>query len=177
MEGISFLESGPQSSASVFWSSTLQQFVGGGELQSGLPKPCVHRSEYRCEASFFIQLVAGREGVRVIDQENKGLQSHESKRRFLSRSILFTQNAGLLLISQCLSNRPHEDGRTDVEADTFGAGAGIASSFPIKGELRLDARCERSLIDIDDSVSTTTLKNRTLSFFLSYRIYNCNLPW
>ena len=57
-----------------------------------------------------------------------------------------------------------------------GIGAGIAA-FPRQGELRLDARYQRSLIDIDDTANTATIKNRTFSFFVSYRVYGWNLPW
>ena len=57
-----------------------------------------------------------------------------------------------------------------------GIGAGIAA-FPRQGELRLDVRYVRSLIDTDDTANTSTIKNRTFSFFLSYRVYGWTLPW
>ena len=74
------------------------------------------------------------------------------------------------------SRAPEEDLKSYDLGLIVGIGASIAA-FPRRGELRLDARYERSLIDIDDSESTVTRKNRTFSLFLSYRIYSWNLSW
>ena len=53
----------------------------------------------------------------------------------------------------------------------FGLGASFAG-LPKGGELRLEARFGRSLIDTDDSVSDVTLKHQVFSLFLSYQIYS-----